>query len=45
MSGAALSLRDWLLTDTPGLASQAAWGRRYRLWRDFRVATRWRWRG
>lgn len=36
MSGAALSLRDWLLTDTPASQSQAAWGRRYRLWRDFR---------
>jgi peptide/nickel transport system permease protein len=31
------SLRDWLLTETPGSRSQAAWGRRYRLWRDFRT--------
>ena len=37
MSGAAVSLRDWLLTDTPASQSQAAWGRRYRLWRDFRA--------
>jgi peptide/nickel transport system permease protein len=37
MSGAALSLRDWLLTDTPASQSQAAWGRRYRLWRDIRA--------
>ena len=29
--------RDWLLTDTPASQSQAAWGRRYRLWRDFRA--------
>ena len=36
MSGA-VSLRDWLLTDTPASQSQAAWGRRYRLWRDFRA--------
>ena len=28
--------RDWLLTDTPASRGQAAWGRRYRLWRDFR---------
>ncbi len=27
--------RDWLLTDTPASRRQAAWGRRYRLWRDF----------
>jgi peptide/nickel transport system permease protein len=27
--------RDWLLTDTPSSRRQAAWGRRYRLWRDF----------
>ena len=37
MSSAAVSLRDWLLTDTPASQSQAAWGRRYRLWRDFRA--------
>jgi peptide/nickel transport system permease protein len=30
------SLRDWLLTETPVSRSQAAWGRRYRMWRDFR---------
>lgn len=29
-------LRDWLLTETPSSRRQAAWGRRYRLWRDFR---------
>jgi len=29
-------LRDWLLTDAPASRRQAAWGRRYRLWRDFR---------
>ena len=28
--------RDWLLTDTPASRAQAAWGRRYRLWLDFR---------
>lgn len=27
--------RDWLLTETPASRRQAAWGRRYRLWRDF----------
>lgn len=27
--------RDWLLTETPGSRRQAAWGRRYRMWRDF----------
>jgi peptide/nickel transport system permease protein len=26
----------WLLTDTPSSRSQAAWGRRYRLWLQFR---------
>lgn len=26
----------WLLTDTPASRSQAAWGRRYRLWLQFR---------
>jgi peptide/nickel transport system permease protein len=31
-----ISLRDWLLTETPASRSQAAWGRRYRLWCDFR---------
>ena len=30
------TLRDWLLTETPSSRQQAAWGRRYRLWRDFR---------
>jgi peptide/nickel transport system permease protein len=30
-----MSWRDWLLTDTPSSRRQAAWGRRYRLWRDF----------
>ena len=25
----------WLLTDTPASRRQAAWGRRYRMWRDF----------
>jgi peptide/nickel transport system permease protein len=38
MSGAtAQSWRDWLLTDTPSSRRQAAWGRRYRLWRDFQA--------
>ena len=41
MSGLALrarraSLLDWLLTETPASRGQAAWGRRYRMWRDFR---------
>ena len=27
--------RDWLLTETPGSRRQAAWGRRYRMWRQF----------
>ncbi len=36
MSDTPLSLRDWLLTDTPESRRQAAWGRLYRLWRDFR---------
>jgi peptide/nickel transport system permease protein len=31
------TLRGWLLTETPASRSQAAWGRRYRLWRDFRA--------
>ena len=30
------SSRDWLLTETPASRSQAAWGRRYRLWLQFR---------
>ncbi len=34
MSGA--STRDWLLTETPASRRQAAWGRRYRLWLQFR---------
>ncbi len=42
MSGASLAtrranLREWLLTETPASRSQAAWGRRYRMWRDFRA--------
>jgi peptide/nickel transport system permease protein len=28
--------REWLLTETPSSRSQAAWGRRYRLWLQFR---------
>ena len=28
--------RDWLLSDTPASRTQAAWGRRYRLWLQFR---------
>ena len=27
--------RAWLLSEAPSSRSQAAWGRRYRLWRDF----------
>ena len=34
---AAPAWRDWLLTDTPASRSQAAWGRRYRLWQNFRA--------
>ncbi|MFI4981016.1 MAG: ABC transporter permease [Nevskiales bacterium] len=34
---AGTSLRDWLLTEAPASRSQAAWGRRYRMWRDFRA--------
>ena len=29
--------RDWLLSDTPASRAQAAWGGRYRLWRQFRA--------
>jgi peptide/nickel transport system permease protein len=29
--------RAWLLTDAPASRTQAAWGRRYRLWCDFRA--------
>ncbi len=29
--------RDWLLTEAPASRIQAAWGRRYRVWRDFRA--------
>ncbi|MBT9291011.1 ABC transporter permease [Prosthecodimorpha staleyi] len=29
--------RAWLLTDSPQSRAQAAWGRRYRLWRDFQA--------
>jgi len=32
----AATWRDWLLSETPASRGQAAWGRRYRLWRDFR---------
>jgi peptide/nickel transport system permease protein len=28
--------RDWLLTETPASRGQAAWGRRYRAWLEFR---------
>ncbi len=28
--------RDWLLTEAPASRGQAAWGRRYRLWLQFR---------
>jgi peptide/nickel transport system permease protein len=28
--------RDWLLSDSPASRAQAAWGRRYRLWLQFR---------
>jgi peptide/nickel transport system permease protein len=31
------SWREWLLTESPASRSQAAWGRRYRMWRDFRA--------
>jgi peptide/nickel transport system permease protein len=31
-----LSRRDWLLSESPVSRRQAAWGRRYRLWLDFR---------
>ncbi len=31
-----LLTRDWLLTDTPSSRRQAAWGRWYRLWLQFR---------
>ena len=31
-----LITRDWLLTETPMSRGQAAWGRRYRLWLQFR---------
>ena len=30
------TLRDWLLSETPASRKQAAWGRRYRLWTNFR---------
>jgi peptide/nickel transport system permease protein len=35
-AGRTASLRDWLLTETPASRAQAAWGRRFRLWLDFR---------
>ena len=31
-----VSNREWLLTEAPASRSQAAWGRRYRLWLQFR---------
>lgn len=31
-----LSRRDWLLSESPASRRQAAWGRRYRMWLDFR---------
>ena len=31
-----IASRAWLLTETPASRSQAAWGRRYRLWLQFR---------
>ena len=31
-----IATRDWLLTEAPASRSQAAWGRRYRLWLQFR---------
>jgi peptide/nickel transport system permease protein len=31
-----MSRRDWLLSENPASRQQAAWGRRYRLWLDFR---------
>ena len=33
----AVGLRQWLLSETPASRSQAAWGSRYRLWRDFQA--------
>ena len=35
MSG--IADRAWLLSEAPSSRAQAAWGRRYRLWRDFRA--------
>ena len=32
-----MTRREWLLSDTPASRRQAAWGRTYRLWRDFRA--------
>ena len=31
-----MSRRDWLLSENPASRKQAAWGRRYRLWLEFR---------
>jgi peptide/nickel transport system permease protein len=31
-----MSRRDWLLSENPASRKQAVWGRRYRLWLDFR---------
>ena len=31
-----IATKDWLLTETPASRGQAAWGRRYRLWLQFR---------
>ena len=36
MAATAGTTRDWLLTETPGSRRQASWGRRYRLWLQFR---------
>ncbi len=36
MTAQTLNRRAWLLTETPASRSQAAWGRRYRLWLQFR---------
>ncbi len=33
---ASMSRRDWLLSENPASRKQAAWGRRYRLWLEFR---------
>jgi peptide/nickel transport system permease protein len=33
---ASMSRRDWLLSENPASRKQATWGRRYRLWLEFR---------